>query len=42
MTNPLKKWKEITELNSGENISSLFVKLGYKREEIAEILRSIE
>ena len=42
LRNDFKKWKEITELNNSENISSLFVKLGYKREEIAELLRSVE
>ena len=42
LRNDFKKWKEITELNDTENVSSLFVKLGYKREEIAELLKSIE
>ena len=42
LRNDFKKWKEITELNDAENVSSLFVKLGYKREEIAELLRSLE
>jgi len=42
LRNDFKKWKEITELNNSENISNLFLKLGYKREEIAELLRSIE
>lgn len=42
LRNDFKKWKEITELKDDEDISSLFVKLGYKREEIAELLRSLE
>ena len=42
LRNDFKKWEEITELNDSENISSLFIKLGYKKEEIAELLRSLE
>jgi hypothetical protein len=42
LKNDFKKWSEISELNENESISNLFVKLGYKREEIAELLKSLE
>ena len=42
LRNDFKKWKEITELNDTEKASSLFVKLGYKREEIVELLKDLE
>lgn len=42
LRNDFKKWNEITELENNENISNLFVKLGYEREEIAELLKSLE
>ena len=42
LRNDFKKWKEITELNDNEGISSLFVKLGYEKEEISELLDSLK
>lgn len=42
LRNDFKNWKEISELNNIKNVSSLFVNLGYKREEIAELLRNLE
>ncbi|MBZ9571675.1 hypothetical protein KQY27_08965 [Methanobrevibacter sp. TMH8] len=42
LINDFKKWNEITELKDNEDISSLFVKLGYTREEIAKLLKSLE
>ena len=42
LRNDFKKWEEITELNDDENISRLFVKLGYEKEEIAELLKGLK
>lgn len=42
LKNDFKKWNEITRLENDDNISSLFVKLGYGREEIAELLKNLE
>jgi len=42
LKNDFKKWNEINELNDDENISNLFVKLGYKREEVTELLKEIK
>jgi len=42
LRNDFKKWKEITELSDTENAASLFVKLGYKREEIVELLKGLD
>lgn len=42
LKNDFKNWNEISELKDNEPISNLFVRLGYKREEIAELLKSLE
>jgi hypothetical protein len=42
LRNDFKKWNGINELTDGESIANLFVKLGYKREEVAELLKSLE
>ncbi|RBQ23709.1 hypothetical protein ALNOE001_07750 [Candidatus Methanobinarius endosymbioticus] len=42
LNNDFKKWNEITELNNNESISNLFVKLGYKREEVAKLLNDLD
>jgi len=42
LKNDFKKWNEIDELDDEESIANLFVKLGYKREEVAELLKTLE
>ncbi|MEA4957619.1 hypothetical protein SDC9_21265 [bioreactor metagenome] len=42
LRNDFKKWKEISSLDDKESIANLFVKLGYKREEVAELIKSLE
>jgi hypothetical protein len=42
LKNDFKRWNEINELSDNESISNLFVKLGYKREEVAELLKELE
>jgi hypothetical protein len=41
VNNDFVKWNEIKETNDIEPLSSLFVKLGYQREDIAKILSEI-
>ncbi|KZX16855.1 hypothetical protein MBCUT_04850 [Methanobrevibacter cuticularis] len=41
LRNDFKNWNEITEFSDSDSISSLFLKLGYKREEVAELLKDL-
>lgn len=42
LKNDFKKWNEIAELDEDEPISNLFARLGYKREEVGELLKDLE
>ncbi|MDR0911789.1 MAG: hypothetical protein LBM96_04210 [Methanobrevibacter sp.] len=40
-TNDFKKWKKIKKTDEIDDISSLFVKLGYNKKDILELLQNI-
>ena len=41
LRNDFKKWDEITDFSDKDYVAGLFVKLGYKKEEIAELLKDL-
>ena len=41
LKNDFKKWNEITNFSDSESIASLFIKLGYTKEEVAKFLNEL-
>jgi hypothetical protein len=39
ISNDFKKWREITEFGDSDSVKSLFVRLGYSKEDIAILLK---
>ncbi len=41
LSNDFKKWREITSFSQRDTVKSLFVRLGYTKEDIAEMLNEL-
>ena len=41
MKNEFQKWREIGEIPNKEPLKSLFIRLGYSREDIARLLKEV-
>lgn len=41
LSNDFKKWRDITSFSQRDTVKSLFVRLGYTKEDIAEMLNEL-
>ncbi len=41
LTNDFKKWREIRQFSDNDPVKSLFVRLGYTKEDIAKLLNEL-